>query len=216
MALPEGTRIQVLAPVVRAEGRAHRKVLEDARRAATPACGWTASLRAGEDIPLEKNKKHHIEIVVDRLIIRPDIAQRPDGLRGDGLQPLRRLGGHQPGAGGQRPALLPELRLRGLRHLHRGTDRRACSPSTTPSAPAPPAPAWAPSMKVDPELVIPDKELSILDGAITPWVELIAATASPGCTSRPWRRSTTSPWTRRRGPLAEAMDIILYGTRARS
>lgn len=77
MALPEGTRIQVLAPVVRGRKGEHAKVLEDARRSGYVRVRADGNLYdLSEDIPLEKNKKHNIEIVVDRLIVRPDGAQR--------------------------------------------------------------------------------------------------------------------------------------------
>ena len=93
-----------------------------------------------EDIPLEKNKKHNIEIVVDRLIVRPDGAAA-DGLRGDRLPPVRRHRRGEPGAGGAGPDLFPELRLRRLRHQHRGAD----APDVLlqqPLRPVPPARAW--------------------------------------------------------------------------
>ncbi len=77
MALPEGTRIQVLAPVVRGRKGEHAKVLEDARRSGYVRVRVDGNLYdLSEEIPLEKNKKHNIEIVVDRLIVRPDGAQR--------------------------------------------------------------------------------------------------------------------------------------------
>ena len=77
LALPEGTRIQVLAPVIRGKKGEHAKVLEDARRSGYVRCRVDGSLYdLSEEIKLEKNKKHNIEIVVDRLVIRPDIAQR--------------------------------------------------------------------------------------------------------------------------------------------
>ena len=77
MALPEGTRIQVLAPVVRGRKGEHAKVFEDARRSGYVRVRADGNLYdLSEDIPLEKNKKHNIEIVVDRLIVRPDGAQR--------------------------------------------------------------------------------------------------------------------------------------------
>ena len=77
LALPEGTRIQVLAPVVRGRKGEHAKVLEDAHRSGYVRVRADGSLYdLSEDIPLEKNKKHHIEIVVDRLIVRPDLGQR--------------------------------------------------------------------------------------------------------------------------------------------
>ena len=77
LALPEGTRIQVLAPVVRGRKGEHAKVLEDARRSGYVRVRADGNLYdLSEDIPLEKNRKHHIEIVVDRLIVRPDLGQR--------------------------------------------------------------------------------------------------------------------------------------------
>ena len=76
LALPEGTRIQVLARWSGA-ARASTQVLEDARRSGYVRVRADGNLYdLSEDIPLEKNKKHHIEIVVDRLIVRPDLGQR--------------------------------------------------------------------------------------------------------------------------------------------
>ena len=77
MALPEGSRIQLLAPVVRGKKGRHEKVLERARRA-----GYVRVMVDGnrydlsEDITLDKNIKHNIEIIVDRLIVKPGIEQR--------------------------------------------------------------------------------------------------------------------------------------------
>ena len=77
LALPEGTRIQVLAPVVRGKKGEHVKVLENARKSGYVRCRADGVLyELTEEIPLEKNKKHSIEIVVDRLVIRPDITRR--------------------------------------------------------------------------------------------------------------------------------------------
>ena len=76
-ALPVGSRIQVLAPVVRGRKGEYAKVFEDARRSGYVRArvdGITFDL--GEEIRLDKNKKHHIEIVVDRLVIKEDILQR--------------------------------------------------------------------------------------------------------------------------------------------
>ena len=77
LAFPEGTRIQVMSPVVRGKKGEHVKILDNARRS-----GY-ARIRADgilygldEEIKLEKNKKHNVEIVIDRLVIRPDIRQR--------------------------------------------------------------------------------------------------------------------------------------------
>jgi excinuclease ABC subunit A len=77
MALPEGTRIQVMAPVVRRRKGEHQKELEAARRSGYVRVRVDGSLyELSEDIRLDKNKKHTIEVVVDRLVIRPDIRSR--------------------------------------------------------------------------------------------------------------------------------------------
>ncbi len=77
LALPEGTRIQVMAPVIRGKKGEHAKVFEDAKRSGYVRVRGDGNLyELDEEIKLEKNKKHSIEIIVDRLIIRPDIRQR--------------------------------------------------------------------------------------------------------------------------------------------
>ena len=77
LAYPEGSKIQLLAPVVRGRKGEHQKVLDSARKsgfARVRADGIIYDL--SENIPLEKNKKHNIEIVVDRLVIKDSIASR--------------------------------------------------------------------------------------------------------------------------------------------
>ena len=77
MALPEGSRIQILAPVVRGRKGEHKKEFENAKRSGfvrVRADGILYDL--SEEIKLEKNKKHNIEIVIDRLILKSDIRSR--------------------------------------------------------------------------------------------------------------------------------------------
>ncbi len=77
MALPEGTRFMVMAPVVRGEKGMHEKVLTDARRGGYVRARIDGTLRdLSEDIRLDKNQKHHIDIVLDRLVMRPDLRSR--------------------------------------------------------------------------------------------------------------------------------------------
>ena len=122
MGLPERTKFQILSPVVRGKKGEHQKVFDDARRGGYARVRVDGSLyELTEEIPLDKNKKHHIEVVVDRLIMKPDLARRlTDSVEtaanlSGGLVILNELGGRQG------HPLLPELRLRGLRHLHAGT-----------------------------------------------------------------------------------------------
>ena len=75
--LPEGSRFMVLAPVVRAQKGMHEKVLADAARAGYVRARVDGSLYdLSEKITLDKNKKHSIDIVIDRLILRPDLRPR--------------------------------------------------------------------------------------------------------------------------------------------
>ncbi len=77
MRLPEGTRIQLLSPVVRGRKGEHVKLLEQARRSGYVRVRIDGSMyELSEEIKLDKNIKHNIEIVVDRLIVREGITQR--------------------------------------------------------------------------------------------------------------------------------------------
>ena len=77
MSYPERTRIQILSPVVRAKKGEHVKIFEDAQRSGYVRVRVDGIIYdLSEEIKLEKNKKHSIEIVVDRLVIKPDIVRR--------------------------------------------------------------------------------------------------------------------------------------------
>lgn len=90
MLLEEGTRIQLLAPVVRGRKGEYTKLIQDARRSGYARIRVDGSIYdIQEEINLDKNKKHFIEIVVDRLIIRPDIHKRLT----DSVETVLRLSG---------------------------------------------------------------------------------------------------------------------------
>ena len=77
MTLPEATRIQVMAPVIRSRKGEYQKVFDDARKSGYVRVRADGSIYdLTEDIKLDKNKKHNIEIVVDRLVIKEDISRR--------------------------------------------------------------------------------------------------------------------------------------------
>lgn len=77
MALPEGSRIQVLAPVIKGKKGEHKKTLDDIRKDGFARVRVNGDIRElTEDIVLERYKMHTIEIVVDRLIIKPEISRR--------------------------------------------------------------------------------------------------------------------------------------------
>jgi len=77
LTLPEATRIQVMAPVIRARKGEYHKIFEDARKSGYVRTRVDGSIYdLSEDINLDKNKKHNIEIIVDRLVIKEDVARR--------------------------------------------------------------------------------------------------------------------------------------------
>ena len=77
MELPEGTKIQLLAPVVRGKKGRHEKLLERAKKSGYVRVRVDGNFyELTEDIPLDKNIKHNIEIIVDRLVVRPGIEKR--------------------------------------------------------------------------------------------------------------------------------------------
>ena len=167
MALPEATRIQVLAPVVRGRKGEHNKVLEDAKRSGYVRCRVDGSLyELTEEIKLDKNKKHDIEIVVDRLVIRPDIQRRLT----DSVETSSALSGGVVIVnivGEDRDILFSQ----NYACEDCGVSIEELTPRmfsfNNPYGACPTCMGLGSQLKVDPDLVIPNKELSILDGAIT-------------------------------------------------
>ncbi|MBR6825764.1 MAG: excinuclease ABC subunit UvrA, partial [Oscillospiraceae bacterium] len=166
LTMEEGTRFQVLAPVVRGKKGEHIKVLEDARR------GGFARVRVdgilydlSEEISMEKNKKHKIELVVDRLILRGDITRRlTDSIEtalnhGDGLVII-----HQPGNDEE------TLYSRNYACDHCDISMPELSPRlfsfNNPMGACPECSGLGFRLRVDPALIIPDPTLSLYDGAI--------------------------------------------------
>ena len=166
LSLSEGTRIQVLAPVVRGRKGEHTKVLDGARRSGFARVRVDGNLYdLSEEIPMEKNKKHTVEVVVDRLIVRPDIRQR--------------LTDSVETASGQSGGLVTINLLREEQDLH-FSQNYACDDCgisieeltprmfsfNSPFGACPTCTGLGMQLKADPALIIPDESLSILDGAI--------------------------------------------------
>ena len=167
LALPEGTRIQVLAPVIRGKKGEHAKVLRGRPASpATSAAGWTgSSMSSPRTSPLEKNKKHNIEIVVDRLVIRPDILRRLT----DSVETAASLAG-----GLVLINLVKEDQDLSFSQNYAcedcGISIEELSPRmfsfNNPFGACPTCTGLGSQLKADPQLVIPNPALSILDGAI--------------------------------------------------
>ena len=215
MALPEGTRIQVMSPVVRGRKGEHTKVLEDARRSGYVRARIDGEMHElDEEIKLVKNNKHQIDIVVDRLIVRPDIATRLT----DSVETASNLSG-----GLVTVNLLREGQDLSFSQNYACED---CGVSIEELAPrlfsfnspfgaCPTCTGLGMQLKVDPTLVIPDESKSILDGAVvaTGWNSIRSDGISRmyfDALSKRYNFSLRTPYAQL---SREVKDIILYGTK---
>ena len=165
MALPERTKIQLLAPVVRGRKGTHQKLFEQARRSGYVRVQVDGSVyELTEDITLDKNKKHNIEIVVDRLIVKEGIERRlVDSIENvlnlsDGLLTVDIIGGETlqfsqsfscPDCG----ISIDEIEPRSFSF-------------NNPFGACPDCFGLGYKMEFDEDLMIPDKRLSLAEGAI--------------------------------------------------
>ena len=163
--LPEGTRIQVLAPVIRGKKGEHKKVFSDAKKSGyvrVKADGIQYDLE--EDIVLEKNKKHSIEIIVDRLIIKEGMEKRLT----DSIETAISLTGD---------VLMIEIINGEILNFSMSYACDDCGISLQEPAPrnfsfnnpygaCPCCDGLGELSKIDPDLIVTDENLSLLDGAI--------------------------------------------------
>jgi excinuclease ABC subunit A len=175
LALPEGTRLQLLAPRVRGRKGEYTEVFEDLR-----AKGFARARVDGEVVSLatpptlDKKVKHNIEVVVDRLVVRPEQRRRFT----DSVETALRE------ADGVLVADLVDKDPDDPERVLRFSEKRACpnehqltleeiEPRTfsfnAPYGACPECTGIGTRLEVDPELVVPDPELSLNDGAIAPW-----------------------------------------------
>ena len=168
MALPERTRIQLLAPVVKGRKGEHVKVLEQARKSGYVRVKIDGNLyELSEDIKLEKNIKHLIEIVVDRLVVKPGIERRlADSIEtvlnlAEGLLVVETVGENSEIMTFSSSYACPDC----------GVSMEEIEPRSfsfnNPFGACPDCFGLGYKMEFDEDLMIPDKSLSIAEGAIT-------------------------------------------------
>ena len=219
MSLEEGSRITLLAPKVRRKKGEHKDVFEAARKSGFVRIRVNGEIRMLDEIDnlnLNKNKWHYIELVVDRLIVRAEteLARVAESVEtclreGEGVVEVLR----ESSEGGESETLvfseqfacakcnvsLPEIEPRTFSF---NSPHGACSECT----------GLGYKLAVDPELVIPNKNLSLSQGAITPWVRV--------GTSGAWYISLMESVAEANGFSAkvpvqeldpEHVDLILYG-----
>jgi excinuclease ABC subunit A len=178
--LPEGTRLMLLAPLVRDRKGEHEKLLAGAKQAGFVRVRVDGELRdLDEEISLDKKFKHSIEVVVDRLVVRgtdDDGEPRPDASRmADSIETALRL------SDGTLLVHLPDAPAKEQDRLY--SERYACpehggsfeEPAprnfsfNSPHGACPDCTGLGSRLEIDPEMVLPDASLSVAGGAILPW-----------------------------------------------
>ncbi len=195
MELPEGTRFQVLAPVVRGRKGEYGKLLEELGRKGFPRARIDGEVRElAEPIRLPKNYKHTIEVVVDRLVAKPDIRRRV----ADSIETALELA--------EGIASIAVQTHDGAEEIQNFSEALACTycglsfdelaprnfSFNSPYGACPTCDGLGTRLEVDPELVVPDPDLSVNEGALAPWAS-----------------ATLEYWNRVLQSVAEAHDIDL-------
>ena len=212
--LPQGKRIQVLSPVVRQRKGEHQKVLEDARKQGFVRARVDGEvLDLSEEIKLKKSFKHSIDIVVDRLVIEPDMRSR----LADSIETASALSGG-----------LCTIDVQGEQEMlfsqsyacpDHGVSIEELTPRmfsfNNPYGACPTCTGLGTQLKLDPDLIVPDKSLSVREGAIkaSGWNFIYGGTIAQmyyeGLAAH-YGFSLDTPF----GELPQqAKDVLLYGTK---
>ncbi len=214
LAWPEGSRIQVMAPVVRSRKGEHAKVLEDARKGGYVRVRVDGSVYdLSEEIKLDKNKKHNIEVVVDRLVVRADSARRLT----DSVETAASL------AGG---LVLVDCPADGREQLF--SQNYACEDCgisieeltprmfsfNSPYGACPTCAGLGSQLRADPSLLIKDPELSILQGGLQApgWANVKGDSIAKmyyDALAKKYHFKLTTPI---KDLSKEVMDVLMYGT----
>ncbi|WP_435417264.1 excinuclease ABC subunit UvrA [Parerythrobacter aurantius] len=234
MALPEGTRLYLLAPVVRGRKGEYRKELAEWQKAGFTRVRIDGEMVAIEDAPaLDKKFKHDIEVVVDRIAVKPGIETRladsfeqalklAEGLAyvdlADGVVPGRE--GEDDSGGAMKGAGLPPNRIV-------FSEKFACPVSgftieeieprlfsfNAPQGACATCDGLGEKMLFDPQLVVPNEGLSLKQGAVVPWAK--SNPPSPyymqvlQSLAKAYKFDLTTPWNELE---RDQRDIILHGT----
>ena len=217
LALPEGSRIQIMAPMVRRRKGEHKEVFEEARRAGFVRVRVNGEVRElSESFDLDKQKWHTIEVVVDRLVIG-DSAE--SGRVADSLETALRMA-----SGVVLVSIVDGEELlfsENFACVHCNISLGEMEPRTfsfnNPHGACSRCTGLGYKLEVDPDLVIPNRELSISEGAIQPWAR--SGSMSPWYASqlqslaRALKFSTKVPLKKLR---KKDLEAVLYGTKGKS
>ncbi len=215
MELPQATRIQILAPVVRARKGEHHKVFDDARKSGYVRVRVDGSIYdLSEEIRLDKNIKHNIEIIVDRLVIKEDIVRR----LADSLETASAISGG-----------LVVIDIVGEGRELMFSQNYSCEDCgisieeltprmfsfNNPYGACPACTGLGLQLRVDPDIIIPNPSLSIAEGAINAsgWGGVNGDSIARMYYEALGKRYKFKLNTPIKDLSPEALDAILYGTK---
>ncbi|MGD8190225.1 excinuclease ABC subunit UvrA [Brevibacillus ginsengisoli] len=168
MEYPEKTRLQILAPLVQGRKGEHVKLLDDIRKQGYVRVRVNGEVRdLSEEIKLEKNKKHSIEVVIDRIVVKPDVAPR----LADSLETALRLADGKVIVDiiDQEELLFSEKHACPICGFSIGELEPRIFSFNSPYGACSECDGLGVKLEVDPDLVIPDMTKTLADGAIEAW-----------------------------------------------
>ncbi len=167
LSFPEGTRVAILAPLVRGRKGEHRDIIDEARRQGFVRLRVNGSTyEVEEKITLDKNKKHTIEAVVDRLVIKPQAGRR----LADSIETALKVAqGSVIVEANEKEYLFSEQYACLDCNISYEEPAPRLFSFNSPFGACPSCSGLGSEMKVDGALVVPDRSKSILEGAIVPW-----------------------------------------------
>ena len=219
MELEEGTRLYLLAPIVRGRKGEYRKEFADLQKKGFQRVKINGTFHELDAVPaLDKKYKHDIDVVVDRVVVRPDLATRladsfetalklADGLaiveftdeKGDKGEPRRIIFSEKfacPVSGFTIDEIEPRL-----------------FSFNNPYGACPTCDGLGTELKFEPDLVVPDQNLSLRDGAIQPWAKTGATSPyymqTLEALAKHFRVGMTTPWEKL---PKKVRDAVLFGT----
>ncbi|MBN6885332.1 excinuclease ABC subunit A [Cytobacillus horneckiae] len=168
MEYPERTKMQVLGPLVSGRKGTHVKILEEVKKQGFVRVRVDGEMRdLDDDIDLEKNKKHSIEVVIDRIVVKEGVAAR----LADSIETALKMGGGKViiDVIGEEELLFSENHACPHCGFSIGELEPRMFSFNSPFGACPECDGLGSKLEVDPDLVIPDKGLTLKQNAIAPW-----------------------------------------------
>ncbi|HMM14767.1 MAG TPA: excinuclease ABC subunit UvrA [Parvibaculum sp.] len=216
MALPEGTRLYLLAPIVRGRKGEYRKEFAELQRKGFQRVKVDGEFHEIDGVPaLNKKLKHDIDVVVDRIVVRDDLGNRlADSFEialglADGIAVIE-FADQKKGAEPERIIFSSRFACPVSGFTIDEIEPRLFS-FNNPFGACPACDGLGTQHYMDPDLVVPDHGLSLRDGAVAPWAKSTSPyyTQTLDSLAKAYKFSVTVPWSQL---PKKARDIILYGT----